>query len=505
MCRRLLACCLVSLLLVSGAYADVALTPENFPDEAFRSYVKGFDVDSDDVLSTSELISVDRIDVGTVLQKRIITDLSSIEYFTNLKELDCSYNNIHSLNLNNNARLEYLYCLGNQYLTELDLRDNKALQILNAANCGLISVDVGGLENLTELSVPDNQSLAYLNVSGCTSLNALNCGYTSISELNLKDALKDATELGYLSCYGMNLTTLDLSDCKTLYQLYCSNSSLIDLNVSGCERLQHLDCSNNYLTELDVGDCKSLHYLYCYDNNLSSIHFNGNPLVELRCYNNNIDELDLSSLEPYYGLTPGYHGQGYNLVRVHCDDDTKVIYSYNEEVYQKFSLASFGSIWYRKRLAILEDELPDGIVNKPYSFDLTIQGEIASSDYMRFRIDGLPRGLRGQLNGSTITISGSARETGQYPIEIHLDNAYYYDSSDIPFKPINIAPATQLYLTGGLIGFTGTALPKRYTLNILEACGTSPDINVDEDSEDAKLKVDLLERRGTRRYRQLQG
>ena len=453
MCRRLLACCLVSLLLVSGAYADVALTPENFPDEVFRSYVKGFDVDSDDVLSTSELISVDRIDVYYIY----ITDLSGIEYFTNLKELDCSHNNIHSLNLNNNARLEYLCCDVNQSLTELYLRANKALKSLNAQNCGLISVDVGGLENLTQLNVSDNQSLAYLNFSGCTSLYSLGCD-------------------------GTNLTTLDLSGCKTLYELYCRNSSLIDLNVSGCERLQYLYCSKNYLTELDVGDCKYLYRLDCYDNNLSSIHFNGNCLEYLYCYNNNIDDLDLSTLEPRYWVASNGFSKGHHLVSMYCDDDTKVVYYYNEEDKEdKFPvyapLTGAGSISYRKRLAILEDELPDGIVNKPYSFDLTIQGEIASSDYMTFGISGLPNGLRGQLNGSTITISGNAYQTGQYPITINLSNNYYYDSSDIPFKPINTAPATGIYLIGGTV-------TKRYTLNIKD---------VDSPVEDAKLKVDVLE------------
>ena len=112
----------MSLLIVSGAYADVALTPENFPDEAFRSYVKGFDVDSDD---TSELISVDRI----YLVNTRITDLSGIEHFTNLRYLECGYN-ISSLDLSSNVELEYLNCSGNKF-TELDLSGCKNLMSLD--------------------------------------------------------------------------------------------------------------------------------------------------------------------------------------------------------------------------------------------------------------------------------------------------------------------------------------------------------------------------------------
>ena len=118
----------MSLLIVSGAYADVALTPENFPDEAFRSYVKEwFDVDSDDVLSTSELISVDRI----YLVDTRITDLSGIEHFTNLRYLECGYN-ISSLDLSSNVELEYLNCSGNKF-TELDLSGCKNLTYLNCS------------------------------------------------------------------------------------------------------------------------------------------------------------------------------------------------------------------------------------------------------------------------------------------------------------------------------------------------------------------------------------
>ncbi|MBQ7220042.1 MAG: hypothetical protein IJS28_03580 [Synergistaceae bacterium] len=79
----------LALLMSCQAWADVRITEENFPDENFRDYVSGeFDSDGDGVLSDSEIASVSSINVRSLG----IGSMRGIEYFTELKELDCSNN-----------------------------------------------------------------------------------------------------------------------------------------------------------------------------------------------------------------------------------------------------------------------------------------------------------------------------------------------------------------------------------------------------------------------------
>ena len=74
------------LNLVYGAATPVAINETNFPDAVFREYVKdNFDTDGNGELSVSEMENVRRVDVAEME----VADLTGIENFTNLEELDC--------------------------------------------------------------------------------------------------------------------------------------------------------------------------------------------------------------------------------------------------------------------------------------------------------------------------------------------------------------------------------------------------------------------------------
>jgi hypothetical protein len=60
------------------------------------------------------------------------------------------------------------------------------------------------------------------------------------------------SSLAYLSCYGQQLTEIDLSKNTMLKQLSCWNNKLRKLDVSRNTALAYLDCDDNMLTELDV-------------------------------------------------------------------------------------------------------------------------------------------------------------------------------------------------------------------------------------------------------------
>ena len=108
----------VFLLAASApAAADVTIDDTNFPDKAFRNYVKD-NCDSDDngILSGAEIAKVKYADVSD----KSIQSLKGIEHFTALLRLECYRNQLTSLDVSRNTKLKSLDCANNQ-LTSLDV------------------------------------------------------------------------------------------------------------------------------------------------------------------------------------------------------------------------------------------------------------------------------------------------------------------------------------------------------------------------------------------------
>ena len=109
-------------------YADngnVTINATNFPDENFRSYVKdNFDSDKNGILSAEEIAGVSSIKIDN----SNIYDLTGLEYFANLTQLIYNNNQLTNLDISNNRSLEILNCTSN-HLTSLDLSNNDNLSL----------------------------------------------------------------------------------------------------------------------------------------------------------------------------------------------------------------------------------------------------------------------------------------------------------------------------------------------------------------------------------------
>ena len=245
---------------------DVTINDTNFPDSAFRDYVKKFDTDDSGNLSQEEINAVTQIDVAF----QWISDLTGIGYFTSLQHLKC----------NNNTSL-----------TSLDVSGCTGLQSLDCNTTGITSLDVSGFTGLQTLRCYNNSSLASLNVSGCTGLQTLICYNTSITSLDVSGC----TSLQILKCNSTSLTSLNVSGCTGLQTLHCNNTSITSLDVSGFTGLQELDCYNTRITSLDVSGCTGLQKLNCSNTNLTSLDVSGcTGLQELYCSDTSITSLDVS-------------------------------------------------------------------------------------------------------------------------------------------------------------------------------------------------------------------
>ena len=89
---------------------QVGIDKTNFPDDNFWNYLLGQDYGKDGVLTEAEIRNITVMDVS----EKDIKSLKGIEYFTALDSLDCSVNELTTLDVSKNTALNVLTCCGNQ-------------------------------------------------------------------------------------------------------------------------------------------------------------------------------------------------------------------------------------------------------------------------------------------------------------------------------------------------------------------------------------------------------
>lgn len=238
------------------------------PDSSFESVLVNLNIDTNGVngsILNSDAEQVQNLNVSD----NFIHSLSGLEAFINLKTLDCSMNNLNTLDISHNTQLESLNAYDNQ-LNSINVNSNNKLEYLNLSSNQLSSIDVSNNPYLESLSV-DLNNLNSLDVSN-----------------NL--------QLEYLGCYSNNLTTIDLTNNTFLKHVYLNFNNLSQLDLTQNTILRTLSCSSNNFTELDLSLNTDLSYFDCRDNNIAAIDLNNNvELKRLFVSNNNLSELDIST------------------------------------------------------------------------------------------------------------------------------------------------------------------------------------------------------------------
>lgn len=200
--------------LPAAETGGIPIDPAHFPDANFLKYVeKIIDTDHSGTLSQEERNATVIYVLGMGIK-----DLTGIEFFPELENLDCSENQLTQLDVSKNPKLKRLVCYENK----------------------LTSLDVSGNTSLTELHCYTNQ-LTSLNLGENANLNKLNCIVNRLTSLDLSGN----ANLTILSCSSNLLTSLDVSNNPNLILLDCERNLLTSLNVSKNTELDTLDCSGN--------------------------------------------------------------------------------------------------------------------------------------------------------------------------------------------------------------------------------------------------------------------
>ena len=276
---------------------SIVINASTFPNETFREYISTQFDNGDGILDTAEREAVTEIKVSGGYNGKKITNLKGIEFFPNLLYLDCSKNNLSSLDVSDNTNLMMLLCYQNE-LNSLDVTRNLALITLKCNHNSLTSLDVSQNTALTYLDCSKN-NLTSLNVSKNDNLETLYCDQNQLTKLDVTQFIM----LQDLNCYNNQLSNLDVRQNTELVDLTCSRNSLTSLDVSQNEKLKGLTCNRNSLAILDVSKNTALIDLDCYDNQLSNLDVSKNPELKfLYCNQNSLASLDVSKNEKLEAL-----------------------------------------------------------------------------------------------------------------------------------------------------------------------------------------------------------
>lgn len=165
--------------------ATIAFT--RIPDSAFEQALidLGFDNALDGEIRTETVETISTL----LINDKGISNLTGLEDFVNLTNLQVNDNNLSQLNVNANTRLKFLYATGNN-LSQLNVSALPELEKLGMEGNGISSLDVTNNPNLQILTVFNNE-LDAINVASNPDLNVfsvvgnpLSCVQVSAEQLD---------------------------------------------------------------------------------------------------------------------------------------------------------------------------------------------------------------------------------------------------------------------------------------------------------------------------------
>lgn len=258
------------------------------------------------------------------------------EFFIPYRAKDENTPKVAALDLKGAPRLLTLSCVGND-LTSLDLSKNTSLAYLFCDANPIAELDLSGLPDLTSLSVSDlrlkrldlsaNPKVAALGIGGnpfdqdfdiyaysslpllqlacdrlgleefdCRKFPALEMLYIHGNKLKSMGDLRPLRSLLHLSIGDNPLRDFDESRLPhgRLRSLYCFGLGISSLDLSGFPYINKVDCSNNQLTHLKVDRCDNLEVLRCGRNALTELDLTSLWLKELQCDRNQLSAILLS-------------------------------------------------------------------------------------------------------------------------------------------------------------------------------------------------------------------
>ena len=221
------------------------------------------DTNDDGEIQVSEALNVYEIYVGS----SNINNLNGILNFSNLKKINCSFNNINSLNLSGLISLENLECEYNQ-LTFLNISNLINLKKLKCDYNNLTQLNLLNLDNLETLSAGSNLLTLLITDNSLINLINLSLNYNQFTTFNFDDF----TALKFFSCYNNQLQNVDMSNLTELIGYSLNNNALETLIIKNGKI--HNSSSSNFSGNYNLNYiCVDEANINTYQNKISNYGF----------------------------------------------------------------------------------------------------------------------------------------------------------------------------------------------------------------------------------------
>ncbi|WP_440121257.1 leucine-rich repeat domain-containing protein [Tenacibaculum sp. Ill] len=236
----------------------------NFPDPNFKqALVEDYDTDGDGEICIDEAEKITLI--GNYNNKNI-SDLTGIEYLTNLTVLYLNSNKLTSVDFSNNLKLRNLSLSYNQ-ISSINIENNLALESLDLSNNLLTNININNNKNLRSIFINDNK-ISKLDASNLTKLFYINTTHnpflTTLNTTNCS-ALKD------MQIWNCQITQLDINTNPNIESIQAHNNKITGLNItSNNTKIKRLILNNNLISKIDIRNCTSL----------KTLNLNNNPNLE---------------------------------------------------------------------------------------------------------------------------------------------------------------------------------------------------------------------------------
>lgn len=152
------------------------------PDDNFEQALIDFGIDTaplDDYVPTMNIQNRTSLNVAG----KEISDLTGIEDFENLVNLNFENNTIAAVDLSNNVFLESIDASGNE-LSDLDISNLVELRVLDISENNFTQLDFSNNLVLTNLNISEND-FSIVDVSLLLDLEGLNCASNQLTELDV--------------------------------------------------------------------------------------------------------------------------------------------------------------------------------------------------------------------------------------------------------------------------------------------------------------------------------
>ena len=328
MVKKIFGLGLLMLAAISVKADNVTINATNFPDDVFRGYVsQWFDTNSDGTLSDDEIAAATSLAYSHTLYKKGIKSLIGIEHLTALNQLVCSENDIRILDLSANKALTRLYCDCNN-MTSLLLSDEAKFNLLefyennlrgeavdrliesmpqNTEHIALTFMYSGNDKEGNKLTLAQKQRLADKGWKAYDGSDGLHDGFNlEVVELNAANFPDNVFRSYVAANFDSNHDgLLSYDELQAVTTVEVGNMGISSLKgIENFAALETLRCWTDNLTELDLSSNTKLKVLNCWGSHISMLKLpESGELVQLVCYYNQLTEIDVSRFTKLERLT----------------------------------------------------------------------------------------------------------------------------------------------------------------------------------------------------------